>query len=59
MIIINSMNMVKPPCPKCPYALGMIEFIDNPCPVCKLNNYETYNLIVEGRYKVAPVRNID
>lgn len=33
---------VKPPCPKCPYTLGLVHTLVNPCPDCKANGYQTY-----------------
>jgi len=44
---------VFPPCPKCPYTLGYVKFVKNPCPMCKLDNYSTYDSLIEqmkGRY---------
>ncbi len=32
----------KAPCEKCPYKLGMIKTLANPCPQCKLNGYRSY-----------------
>lgn len=32
----------KPPCPQCPYTLGMVHTVENPCPECKENSYQTY-----------------
>ena len=36
---------IKPPCGKCPYKMGMIHFLQNPCPACKSNGYQTYERI--------------
>ena len=33
---------IKPPCQKCPYKLGQIEAIKNPCPECKMDGYKSY-----------------
>ena len=32
----------KAPCDKCPYKLGQIQTVVNPCPQCKLNDYQGY-----------------
>lgn len=32
----------KAPCGKCPYNLGMIGTLANPCPQCKMNDYRSY-----------------
>jgi len=37
--------LIKPPCPKCPYTLGYVHFIINPCPGCKENDYKTFEYI--------------
>lgn len=31
-----------PPCPRCPYRLGLIKTTVNPCPQCKMNGYNSY-----------------
>ncbi len=33
---------IKPPCPKCPYTLGQIRTVANPCPQCKGNGYKSF-----------------
>ena len=35
-------RLKKKPCAKCPYKLGMIKTLINPCPQCKLNGYQSY-----------------
>ena len=40
-------NAIHPPCDKCPYKLGTIQTLVNPCPHCKSNNYSSYNRFVE------------
>lgn len=35
---------VKPPCDKCPYKLGQVHTPVNPCPTCKINNYQMFEL---------------
>ncbi len=32
----------NPPCSKCPYKLGTVQTLVNPCPTCKLNNYQMF-----------------
>lgn len=34
----------KPPCPQCPYRLGMVETLKNPCPACKQNGLEMFEV---------------
>lgn len=33
---------VKPPCSRCPYKLGLVHTVVNPCSQCKENGYKTY-----------------
>ena len=44
------MKLIKP-CEKCPYKLGMIQTIVNPCPSRELNNYKTYEVFIEQMQK--------
>ena len=39
-------DSIAPPCPKCPYTLGYVKFVKNPCPECKLNGYQTYKILI-------------
>ena len=32
----------KLPCAQCPYMLGLIRTVVNPCPQCKLNRHRTF-----------------
>jgi predicted Zn-ribbon and HTH transcriptional regulator len=47
-------HKLNPPCPKCPYTLGQVQFVKSPCPECKLNDYETYHILAEGKYRPQP-----
>ena len=40
-------NKIFPPCKKCPYKLGLVHTLVNPCPECKLNNYASYDRFVK------------
>lgn len=33
---------IKPPCKKCPYKLGQVRTLRNPCPRCKADSYSAY-----------------
>ena len=35
-------DLKKKPCHKCPYALGLIQTVKNPCPQCMENGYRSY-----------------
>ena len=40
----NFINKVQAPCNNCPYKLGIIQTVTNPCPQCKLNHYQSYEV---------------
>ena len=42
MSMKDSLYQVKPPCDKCPYKLGQVHTVVNPCPQCKENGYQTF-----------------
>jgi hypothetical protein len=44
---IEKLKKLIPPCPKCPYKLGQIKFIQNPCRECRMNDYQTYRALIE------------
>lgn len=35
-------------CSKCPYKLGLVHTLDNPCPQCKQNSYQTFERFLKG-----------
>lgn len=37
-----------PPCPQCPYKLGLVHTLVNPCPQCKKNDYQTFERFLKG-----------
>ena len=41
--IINQICQRITPCKKCPYKLGLVKTTVNPCPQCRLNNYEAFD----------------
>ena len=42
MNIMKLIYQIKQPCPKCPYKLGTVKTLVNPCPQCKLNGYQSF-----------------
>lgn len=38
----NLIYSLKPPCPQCPYKLGLVQTLANPCPQCRENGYQMY-----------------
>jgi hypothetical protein len=38
---------IKPPCPRCPYTLGHVRTLVNPCPECKETGYSMYERFKE------------
>ena len=43
MNIKNLVQKINPPCSKCPYKLGLVHTLDNPCPQCKQNGYKMFD----------------
>ncbi len=35
-------HQIKPPCAKCPYKLGLVQTLMNPCPQCRENSYQMF-----------------
>lgn len=42
---------IKPPCPKCPYTLGQVHTLTNPCPGCRLNGYQMYERFLKEQLR--------
>lgn len=40
---------IKAPCLKCPYTLGQVHTLKNPCPECRKNGYQMYELFLKER----------
>lgn len=43
----NKLGKLTIPCGKCPYKLGIVRTVVNPCPQCKRNSYSSYKQFVE------------
>lgn len=50
---------LTPPCEKCPYKLGQVHTVANPCPQCKLNGYNMYEQFKEQAKGTFKNRNSD
>ena len=44
---------IFPPCEKCPYKLGLIQTLVDPCPKCKLSNYANYDRFIKMNHSVS------
>ena len=42
MNIKEQIRRMTPPCAKCPYKLGRVQTVVNPCPQCRENGYRTF-----------------
>lgn len=47
---MNIFKQLKAPCAKCPYKLGAVKTLVNPCPQCKANGYMTYKQLMESKF---------
>lgn len=45
---MKKIKHIIPPCRKCPYKLGYVKTLVNPCPQCKLNGYSSYDHFLKG-----------
>ena len=41
-------KLIGYPCAECPYKLGLVHTVVNPCPQCKENGYKTYEQFKNG-----------
>lgn len=39
---MKTVNAKKKTCSRCPYTLGLIKTLTNPCPQCSMNGYRSY-----------------
>jgi len=42
MSMKDLLRQIKPPCAKCPYKLGLVQTLVNPCPQCRDNGYQMF-----------------
>lgn len=54
MNIKDFLCLKKPPCDKCPYTLGLVKTLHNPCPECERNSYQMYKFFQKGGYMGSP-----
>ncbi len=50
-------DVEKEPCAKCPYKLGLVETLVNPCPQCRQNGYSTYEWLRKMPYQGKEPKN--
>ena len=50
----NLSYRIKPPCPRCPYTLGLVHTFVNPCPTCRENGPQTFERLQRELLQKAP-----
>ena len=40
---------VRPPCARFPYRLGLVKFVQIPCPACRMDSYRTFDVLTRGQ----------
>lgn len=45
----SAFRAVHPPCARCPYRLGLVVFVQSPCPACRANGYRTLDALTNPR----------
>ena len=51
----RALRTVRPPCRSCPYRLGLVKFVQSPCPACVLDGYRTFDVLTRGRYNFPEI----
>ena len=51
MKLNDLLHQIKPPCDKCPYKLGLVQTLINPCPQCKANGYQMFERFQKQKLK--------
>jgi hypothetical protein len=59
MGIEKLIHKIIPPCYKCPYKLGLVKFVSDPCYHCKMNGYSTYFKLIESRDMIRDTKKDD
>ena len=47
MMLKELICQMNPPCIRCPYQLGLVRTLVNPCPQCKRRGYEMFKRFVK------------
>ena len=45
----NVLRTVHPPCAHCPYRLGLVKFVQSPCPACRMDGYRMFDILTRGQ----------
>ena len=45
----SALRAVHPPCARCPYRLGIVKFVQSPCPACRASGYRTFDALTNAR----------
>ena len=45
----SAFRTVHPPCARCPYRLGLVVFVQSPCPAYRANGYRTFDALTNSR----------
>lgn len=45
----NVFRTVRPPCARCPYRLGLVKFVQSPCPACRMDGYRMFDVLTRGQ----------
>ena len=44
----RALRTVRPPCRSCPYRLGIVKFVQSPCPACRMDGYRMFDILTRG-----------
>ena len=51
----RALRTVRPPCARCPYRLGLVKFVQSPCPACRMDGYRMFDVLTRGRYNFPEI----
>ena len=55
----NPLRYLKAPCARCPYKLGLVRAIVNPCPQCRANGYSLFEQLRKQHFPLTSRNNAD
>ena len=41
----SAFRVVRPPYARCPYRLGLVKFVQSPCPACRMDGYRMFDIL--------------
>ena len=45
----GAFRTLRTPCARCPYRLGLVKFVQSPCPACRMDSYHMFDVLTRGQ----------